>query len=245
MRMAISLRWMLAGVVLAAGSAYAGEEPDANPFGDRQVGVRADAVPGALYVSDGTIIIGDIYLTRDKKFRGFVKEEKQHHWVPLQAVTAITTVIEKEWEEKHWRWLENANDEKVYTGRTYPVRMYEYDLTLKDGQTLRVSRMYSPIYIRYSATKKPLRIILHHRNKGKLDQTLEDMVYTTKIELGPDAKKRALVELAKRLREAEEARVAAAAAAASQAAASQAAEEAAASQPKPDASVAKPDAPDA
>ena len=191
---------VLSGAQVTASAAA--KEPAFNPFGERKVGIRRDAIPGAIYYSDGTILTGDLYLTRDKKLRIFIEKEGQHHWIPFGAVKSITTVIAKEWKEKHWRWLENANDVKVYTGRFYPVRMYEYDILLKSandrekGKTLRVKRLYNPIYIRYSDTKNPIRFILHHGDKGKLDQTFKDMFYIKQIDLGEDARQQALKRIA-------------------------------------------------
>jgi hypothetical protein len=117
-------------------AARGGEPPAINPFGPRTQ-VREDAVPGSLELSDGTVHVGRLYPTRDARLKIFDDKQQQHREIPLRAVRRIDCKVQAEWMEKAWRFKENANDAKYYTGRTYPVREYVHTITLIDGRTIR------------------------------------------------------------------------------------------------------------
>lgn len=172
-------------------------EPAAlNPFGQTPT-EREDSVPGYLELSDGSIHAGVIYLTRDKRLQIYDKELQRQREVPLQVVKKIECSIKKEWLEKEWRFKESANNEKVYTGRSYPVREYTHTVTLNDGRTI-TGPLAAIVYVEpqpYAPVRpedrpppaKTEQFVLNKRNKGEMGKTLKSMVYVKLIKLGKEA----------------------------------------------------------
>ncbi|NOX56885.1 MAG: hypothetical protein GXP27_21080, partial [Planctomycetes bacterium] len=102
-------------VVLLAVSGWAPAAEPPNPFAPARP-QRKDAVRGVIELSNGKKIRGQIYLTRGHYLRIYDPEKEKFRDVPLRAAKEVRCLIEKEWMEKEWRFKENANDEKVYTG---------------------------------------------------------------------------------------------------------------------------------
>ena len=190
-------------VVVAAGLfwtvdlAAQGQEPPAlNPFGPVQT-ERDDAVPGYLKMSDGKVLVGNIYLTRDKRLKLFDEGTKRQREVPLRVVKQIECKLLKEWMEKEWRFKELALDEKYYTGKEYPSRECEYTITLQDGRTI-TGPLAELFYVQPFAYKadearsyrpdvQPEKYLVHKRQKGEAGTTLKDLTYVKLIKLGEEA----------------------------------------------------------
>jgi hypothetical protein len=175
----------LASVGLLAAVALADEPPAVNPFGPKDA-AQQQAVAGCIELSDGTRREGMIRLTRDKRLVIYDEELKRQREVPLSAVKLIECRVEREWQEKEWRFKESASDEKVYTGRSYPVREYVHTLTLRDGR--RISGPLSAlVYLDPPAAdgaQPPAeRFILHKRDKGAAGQDPKTWLYVRRIEL--------------------------------------------------------------
>jgi hypothetical protein len=168
-------------VSLAAGF----EPPGINPFGSTDA-VRDDAVPGYLELSDGTVRVGQIYLTRDAKLKVFDDTQKRQREVPLTVVKRVDCGIDREWLEKEWRFKENANDEKVYTGRSYPVREYLHTVILLDGRAIK-GPMSALVYVQPEGGGEPEKFLLHKRDKGPIGVDLNRLIYVRSIRLGADA----------------------------------------------------------
>jgi hypothetical protein len=163
----------------------AGEQdspPALNPFGTRSQ-VRDDAVSGSVQLSDGSEATGQVYLTRDARLKIYDSQLKRQWEVPLSAVRRIECSIEKAWLEKEWRFKENANNEKVYTGRSYPVRQYVHTLTLADGRRI-IGPLAAIVYVQRPEEPEPRRYILHQRDKGPPGSELKSLVYVRRIDLG-------------------------------------------------------------
>jgi hypothetical protein len=188
-RQSLVLNAFLLILVPAVAQAQA-DAPGLNPFGVTTpggVGSRPDAVPGVLRLDDGTARPGRIYLTRDARLQINDNATKRQREVPLSALRRIDARVVKEWDEAEWRFKENANDEKVYTGRHYPAREYEYILTLKDGRTI-TGPLSAIVYVQPDdAAQKPERFLIHKRDKGPIDTTLSDLRYVKRIDLGTEA----------------------------------------------------------
>ena len=176
-----------------------GEEP-VNPFAaGEEGGVRKDAVPGYVELSSGAKVPGRIFTTRAKRVKIFNLEKEIYEYVPMPAVRKIETVIEWERMEKEWRFKEAGSPEKVYTGRSYPARKFAYRLTLLGGHTITGHILGQPLYLARPSRASPSRasgssdgsndegkvdrFILHDRQKGPLDTTLEDLVYLKRVVL--------------------------------------------------------------
>jgi len=162
-----------------------GEKP-VNPFAaGEESGVRKDAVPGYVELSSGAKVPGRIFTTRAKRVKIFNLEKEVYEYVPVPAVRKIETVIEWERMEKEWRFKEAGSPEKVYTGRSYPARKFAYRLTLLGGHTITGHILGQPLYL--AREGKVDRFVLHDRQKGPRDTTLEDLVYVRSVVLGQEA----------------------------------------------------------
>jgi hypothetical protein len=175
---------LLAVAVLLPAAARADDPPAISPFGPRRP-VRDDALPGCLELSDGTVHPGRLYLTRDARLKIFDDQQQRQREVPLTAIKRIDCTVQKEWLEKEWRFKENANDEKVYTGHSYPVREYVHTITLRDGRTIK-GELSGIVYVQPEEGEAE-RYLLHKRDKGELDTDLKSLLYVRSVRLGEDA----------------------------------------------------------
>jgi len=201
----VLLFFAIASIVLPFDS-RAAEPPAINPFGSAP-SQREDAVPGYVEMSDGTVHPGQIYLTRDKRLKIFDGSLKRQREVPLRAVKQVECKVLKEWMEKEWKFKELASDEKMYTGRTYPVREYLHVITLHDGRTI-TGPLSAVVYVQPIAdASAPLgrapsaeRYLLNKRNKGRIGDDLKSLVYVKWIKLGEEALAEGRRKAARRLR---------------------------------------------
>ena len=186
----------LIAAVLLPNLALAQEPPALNPFGPVRT-ERDDAVPGYLELSDGKVLVGNIYMTRDKRLKIYDETTKRQREIPLRVVKQIECNVLKEWMEKEWRFKELALNEKYYTGREYPSRECEYAITLQDGRTI-TGPLAELFYVQpyaYSAEEsrsyrpdvKPEKYLVHKRQKGEPGTTLKDLIYVKLIKLGEEA----------------------------------------------------------
>ncbi len=167
-----------------------------NPFGQVKRD-RDDAVPGYVEMSDGRILAGDIYMTRDKRLKFYDPKLERQREIPLQKIKQIECQVVKEWMEKEWKFKELALDEKYYTGREYPSRECEYTITLQDDRQI-TGPLAELFYIQpysqapgearaYRPEVKPERFLVYKRDKGEPGTTLEALVYVKSIKLGEEA----------------------------------------------------------
>lgn len=175
----------------------ADEPPAINPFGPQTTNTRDDVYPGYIETSDGRVVAGMIYLTRDKRLKTYDQEMERQREVPLRVVKQIDCHVQKEWMEKEWRFKELASNEKYYTGREYPAREYLHTITLQDDRKIS-GPLSGIIYIEpgkydpddpraYRPEVKPERFLLHKRDKGEIGEDLESLLYVKTIKLGDDA----------------------------------------------------------
>jgi hypothetical protein len=164
------------------------EPPALNPFGTgaQQHPQRDDAVPGSLELSDGSIYPGLLFLTRDARLKIFDEAQKRQREIPWKSIKRIDCSVLKEWVEKEWRFKENASDEKLFTGRTYPAREYSHNITLQNNQTIHGS-LAGIVYVQADPTEQPRRFLLHKRDKGEPGTDLKALVYVRTIQVGEKA----------------------------------------------------------
>lgn len=186
---------------LFSARAGAGEPAALNPFagpGGGPSGEREDAQPGFLELSDGSIHCGRVYMTRDKRFKVYDTKLQRQREIPLGKIKQIECKVDREWEEREWRFKELAKDEKLYTGRSYPAREYSCVVTLQDDRTIAGTIMNSLFYVQPGeigppkpgqppVQKEPERYLLHHNDKGEMGQTLKQLLYVKLIKLGDEA----------------------------------------------------------
>lgn len=201
-----------AGVCAAAlavlhNTGCAEEPPAINPFGS-PASEREDAVPGYVELSDGQIIAGKIFMTRDKRVKIYDQEMQRQREIPLNRIKEIQCVVVSERMEKEWRFKETAADVKEYTGRTYPAREYTHRVTLADGRTLE-GPLSEVLYVQpdpgetarggYRPEIEPLRFILYKTHKGPVGTDLKSLVYVKSVKLGEEAYKEGVKKMAKRV----------------------------------------------
>jgi hypothetical protein len=150
------------------------DEPTNPPIRRRTEAPPPDAVKGFLLLSNGDRVEGDIHLTRDTVLKFYHTDKKTLLRVRLDELTHIEQQPTVERMEKEWRWLENANDQKVYTGREYPLRQLDTTLHMKDGRTLK-GELTALIFVTNENGRQ--RFILHKRQKGDPGQKLSELLY--------------------------------------------------------------------
>ena len=133
-----------------------------------------------------------MYLTRDARLKIFDADLDRQREVPLRVVQRIECKIVKEWMEKEWRFREMANDEKVFTGRSYPARSYVHTITLKDGRQI-TGPVSGIIYLDEYTGSATRKFLLHKRQKGPIGSKLKSLVYLRNVELGEEALQKGLL----------------------------------------------------
>ncbi len=179
------------------------EDPDnlgSNPLAKGEF-VRSDALPGAMKLSDGTLLAGGIYTTREKPWRVYVASEKRWRRIPPLAVLSITAKVIEEKMELEWRWKSTGEPEKVYTGRKYPTRRLEWRFLLIDGSEIVGVVKGQPIWVESPDGETHGPLVLHERSKGEPGQSLGDLVYVKKAVLSRRMMKRARAFLRKKDKE--------------------------------------------
>ena len=172
-----------------------------NPFGgEGGVSGRKDAVPGYIEVSTGLKVPGRIFTTRGKRLKIFNLRREVYEYVPVPALTRIDAVVEWERLDKEWRFKEAGNPEKVYTGRSYAVRMLAWKLTLRNGHEITGHILGQPLYVEHNG--KVERFLLHQRDKGPIGSELKDLICIKSVEFGINAYNQAVDELKARAEEA-------------------------------------------
>lgn len=168
--------------------------PAASPFGERaDAGARKDAVRGYIELSTGAKLPGRIYTTRAKRLKIYNIEHKVYEYVPVPACKRMEVIVEWERDDKEWRFKEAGNPEKVYTGRSYPVRSLAWRLTLRNDHEVVGHILGQPLYVREDG--KAERYILHQRDKGPMGGSLADVAYIRRVVLGQEAYDEAVAEL--------------------------------------------------
>ena len=177
--------WLAVAVVCSGLTSARDAPPTIRPFGPRKA-IRSDAIPGYAELSDGTLYVGRLYLTRDARLRVFDATIGRQREIPLRVVGKIECKVKREWLEKEWRFKENANDAKVYTGRTYPARECVHTITLQDGRKI-VGPLAAIVYVEEKGRNKPTRLILHKRQKGPIGTQAKSLVYVRTLAFGEKA----------------------------------------------------------
>lgn len=174
-----------------------------NPFGGGTVRARKDAVPGYVELSTGLKVPGKIFTTRGKRIKIFDLKAKKYRQVPLPAVKSIVSEVEWERMERKWYFANPGDPTKTYTGKKYPARKHVYAITLLNNKVIRGHISFGAlIYVQVSEKEKAKRFILHDRDKGKVGQTLKDLVYVKEVRLGKKAYEVAVEEAKKKAAEA-------------------------------------------
>ena len=140
------------------------------------------SLDAVINTSDGKSYTGTITGTLGKEMTIFNRQEKRYVDFALSGVARIDVQIEEEREEKEWSWKESGSDEKVYTGKTYPVRKYVTTLTLAEDKKI-VGDLSGPIYFTAPDGKEQF-FVLRKTQKGDEGQKPSDLIYVKSIVIG-------------------------------------------------------------
>lgn len=160
----------------SASSATAG----ANPFGPGGPAGNEE-VPGVIELSDGQLLAGGLSTTVEKPWLVWVASEKRWRRVPLITLLGWQAVVVEEEMALSWRWKAMGEPERVYTGKKYPTRRFEWRFHLIDDSYISGSVKGQPLWVRTSDGKRRGPFVLHERSKGKDGQTLKDLVYIRRV----------------------------------------------------------------
>jgi hypothetical protein len=137
---------------------------------------RLNALPGAVELSDGRTIAGWIVTTPDEPWAVWVETEKRWRRIPPAAVLQVTAEVIAERMELQWRWKAMGEPEKVYTGKRYPFRRFEWTFRLADGSEIRGVVKGQPLWLEVDG-KRQGPWLLQERSKGEVGQSLKEHVY--------------------------------------------------------------------
>ncbi len=140
---------------------------------------REYAVKATLTTSDDKTQAGLVYTTLGKPLKVFDREKERFVSFRLSNIARIDVEIDEEWEEPVWYWKESGSDEKVYTGRTYPVRKYRTSVTFTDDRKI-TGTLSGLVYLETENGEKKAHA-LYERQKRKEGQKPGDLVYVRSI----------------------------------------------------------------
>lgn len=141
---------------------------------------RDDALPGVIELSNGKLLPGGVYTTREKPWIVWGEDTKSWRRIPMLTLLSIAAVVEEERMELEWRWKGMGEPEKVFTGKKYPMRRLHWKFRLIDGSYVEGSTKGQPVWVE-SHGKPYGPFVLHERMKGELDQTQSDLVYVKRV----------------------------------------------------------------
>jgi len=167
-----------------------------------------------VFFSDGKVLTGKIQLTPGRTFKLNVPKAgttKTTDMVTGQDVTygkvrtftfepisEIRFYPTREELYRKWRFIEKTKyDEKTaiadyspaakeYIGKPYPLRFLAADVIFSSGESLQGHLYTSVVYLKTES--KTHRLILRSKDRGKEEQTLDDLVYVSRIKMLDEGK---------------------------------------------------------
>ncbi|MFI5379329.1 MAG: hypothetical protein ACHRHE_08530 [Tepidisphaerales bacterium] len=144
------------------------------------VSENPEARKGVVILSNGEKIRASLSTTREKPVRLWDEKDEKYRDIPFDLIKSAEAKIVWERDEKEWHFIASGSDIKEFTGKTYPARELQYEVTLLNGQKI-TGGIVAPIYAQGSG--QTLTYVLNKRQKGDVGQTLKQLVYVKKVEL--------------------------------------------------------------
>ena len=154
--------------------------PDA--LGTGKGKVPAGSRDGVIVLNGGQTVEGRIWTTLETPLRVWVEETKSYRDLDLGLISKVEVKVISEGMEDDWRWLKEGSDQKIFSGKKYPLVELEYVFTLVNGQRVE-GGVVAPIYVVEEGTGRKRSLALYKKYKGKLDETLKDVAYVKTMEL--------------------------------------------------------------
>jgi len=148
-----------------------------------RVAAGAEWMPATVRLSDGTTVTGSVYIP-DDRIQIYDETVKRRYTVRPAELKRIETIIEKQGLEEKWLFRESGLDDKVRTGRYYPVREYRTRATFHDGRQVNGHVIAKTVYVKTG--EKKLRYILRHKHEGEVGEHLSDLLYVRSIDFLPE-----------------------------------------------------------
>jgi hypothetical protein len=142
---------------------------------------RADALPGAIQLSDGRVLTGYLSTTQQAMWLVFETESERWRMIPPAAVLSITAEVVEEKQELKWRWKAMGEPERVYTGERYPSRRLTWRFLLADGTEIVGAVKGQPISVTGPDAAVSGPFVFHERQKGQVGQSLDELVYIRRV----------------------------------------------------------------
>lgn len=146
-----------------------------------RVAAAVDWTPATVRLSDGTTLQGDAYITNGRILL-MNEAQKRRYSIRTEEMARIETSTEEQTMEEKWIFKESGLDDKVFTGKYYPVRHYMTKITFHDGREVEGHIIAATLYVKVEGEKQ--RFILRRKDEGKVDQKPEDLLYVEKIIFG-------------------------------------------------------------
>lgn len=173
-------------VCFAGGTLQAGEPVFADSAAEDGGQRHADVL-----LSNEVLLPGArIEVRNELEFSILVAAKKKRTTVPYKEIVRIRQIVVEEGLEKQWRWKEGGANEKFYTGKAYPWRKLQVEITKADGSVVK-GKLSSgvPVTITWKETvddkqtgekkeaEKKRKVLITPRQKGSLGDALESLVF--------------------------------------------------------------------
>jgi hypothetical protein len=140
----------------------------------------AGARIGVVELSAGARYEGRVWTTLETPFRVWIDELKVYRDIDFSLVRRIDVKVNSATLEPDWRWKKEGSDEKIYSGKKYPLVDLAYKFALVNGQEIE-GTVVAPVYCFDGA--KVHNLALYKKYKGQLDETLAEVVYIKSVTL--------------------------------------------------------------
>ena len=159
-------------------------QPAVDPLGTIKAKSPLESRIGTVTLSTGTKYEGKIWTTLATPLRVWIDDEKRYNDIEWSLIKSIDVNVLEAQMVDDWRWLKEGSDQKIYSGKKYPNVSLSYTFTLVNGQQI-TGTVVAPIYV--FDGDKIHSYALYKKYKGKLDETMADVVYIKRIVLSGDA----------------------------------------------------------
>ncbi len=137
-------------------------------------------LPATVRLSDGRSLTGEVYVPGGR-LRIYDEGKKRRYSVRLGEMTRLENRIEREGTAEKWLFRETGLDDKIRTGRHYPVREYRTRVGFADGRSVEGHLVAKTLYVRTNGGRQ--RFILCRKQEGDVGQDLSELTYVRSIQL--------------------------------------------------------------
>lgn len=146
---------------------------------------------GKIEFSDSNVLSGVISLTPGSELK--IEAGPAIRVLALERVREIRFAPEKEEMERAWRFKEAGQTAKEFFGGPYPVRHLAMTVTLGDGEKITGHLYTTVLYVADGDNVQ--KVILLAKQRGKENETFQQLVYPKLISFGDSAAATATVKL--------------------------------------------------